>query len=373
MDGIFSIRNDIQNHQENSNSIVHLHLTQQSQLVPGTVPHSSSSGSTAELRIFVTYSRRMRKQNVAKQEGWCSMDIDLNKLGVFGMIKQAENSSGRSVFQLSKNGNTAKIGGKYRAWNLIGRWGRFGDTQAANNVTRTQFLEALAHTFGYRVEHDTRGRVVFSKEFLAKLEGQLGSALAVNDFGIDDKGYVTSGRPLTERRISAIVDAVHAKKNKELASDGKNPENASERMSARAAVVNFNDQTNVKRTAELNRFIGKFVIADFTAMKSVPNDPEALCSETEMRNEFLNRLFREVEINNFAEDLKDDCDEVRNLVNEIYNAQGAGQIFPLLERLNEIIKAYQDGQHIKIQLLDVSDLNYVTETLKNGIPDSYIE
>ena len=86
--------------------------------------------------------------------------------------------------------------------------GRSGDERTANNAVRTKLLEALGRAFG--LERDMAagedGKMRFSKAFMDRLEDLLGAAaFKRSDFGIDETGLVTSGKPLTKRRIDSIL------------------------------------------------------------------------------------------------------------------------------------------------------------------------
>ncbi|MCR5414712.1 MAG: hypothetical protein K6F50_08330 [Kiritimatiellae bacterium] len=76
-----------------------------------------------------------------------------------------------------------------------------------NNATRTEFLRQLGNAFnveGMTVSDD--GTVKFSAAFMDKLEKIIGPEFKRKDFGVPSEGgAVSSGKPLTARRISAIV------------------------------------------------------------------------------------------------------------------------------------------------------------------------
>jgi len=132
--------------------------------------------------------------------------IDMSKLGAFDNVRLAKGCSGKGVVQLK--GDVLAVGSQYRTCNLPGRWFRGGSTKEANRTTRERLLESLAGAFGCDTHRDSDGKVVFSQTTLALLKTHLGDALALKDFKIDDAGRVASGRPLTERRIVAIVRKV---------------------------------------------------------------------------------------------------------------------------------------------------------------------
>lgn len=78
--------------------------------------------------------------------------------------------------------------------------------KAANNAARTELLKALGRAFNVEGMAEVDGKVTFSKEFMSRFEKILGAEFKSGDFGINSKGEVASGKPLTMRRIKAIVD-----------------------------------------------------------------------------------------------------------------------------------------------------------------------
>ncbi|MCR5084982.1 MAG: hypothetical protein K6A65_05710 [Succinivibrionaceae bacterium] len=88
------------------------------------------------------------------------------------------------------------------------RWIRSDATQQANNAVRTELLKSLGEAFGIKqgIGQDGQGRATFSKDFMDKLKSMLGADLKAVDFGVDrSTGLVSSGKPLTKRRIDAIL------------------------------------------------------------------------------------------------------------------------------------------------------------------------
>ena len=104
---------------------------------------------------------------------------------------------------LSMNGEGAvQQGGAYGGF--LSAKGRTVDEKNANNAVRTELLKALAQTFDIatdRMHNGTR----FSQDFMRKLEKLLGPAFKRDDFKVGEDGVVASGRPLTARRIKAII------------------------------------------------------------------------------------------------------------------------------------------------------------------------
>lgn len=136
--------------------------------------------------------------------------INLSKLGVFGTIATQQGDHGRTTLRFD-GVSKYKAGDVYDATKLGDRWFRSQTDKTANNEVRTKLLEHLAAAFGLKgVQRDaTTGAVTFSKDLLDTLEKSLGKdVLKRGDFGIGSNGKVDSGSPLTERRITAIVNRV---------------------------------------------------------------------------------------------------------------------------------------------------------------------
>lgn len=82
---------------------------------------------------------------------------------------------------------------------------RTADEKAANNQARTELLKALGRAFNVEGMQEDDGKVTFSKGFMDRLEKILGKDFKRGDFALNAAGEVVSGRPLTMRRIEAIV------------------------------------------------------------------------------------------------------------------------------------------------------------------------
>ena len=91
--------------------------------------------------------------------------------------------------------------------NFIGKMFRSSTTEANNNAVRTELLKSLGQAFGLEGMTEANGKVMFSRAFMDKLENILGrDVLKTGDFAIGADGTVSSGKPLTQRRITAIVE-----------------------------------------------------------------------------------------------------------------------------------------------------------------------
>ena len=83
---------------------------------------------------------------------------------------------------------------------------RVSSTKAANNAARTELLRSLGDAFGLEgIGRNAKGVTTFSKDFMDKLAKLLGPEFKREDFEIASDGTVKSGKPLTQRRISAII------------------------------------------------------------------------------------------------------------------------------------------------------------------------
>ena len=70
-------------------------------------------------------------------------------------------------------------------------------------------LKSLGNAFGLSGVSEQNGKVTFSGEFMNKLQKLIGPAFKAKDFGIPaNGGAVSSGKPLTARRVSEIMNRV---------------------------------------------------------------------------------------------------------------------------------------------------------------------
>lgn len=128
-----------------------------------------------------------------------AVSFDSTKLAMF---RDAQFASENSIANLGDDG--LKAGGTYK--NAFSAITRTKAEKAENNKVRTELLRSLGHAFGLSGMSEAGGKVSFSKDFMDQLESILGKdVFKRGDFKIGADGTVTSGRPLTSRRISAIV------------------------------------------------------------------------------------------------------------------------------------------------------------------------
>ena len=128
-----------------------------------------------------------------------AITFDSSKIATFST---AQFASANTIAKLGDDG--LETGGTYHG--ALGALTRSKADMAENNKVRTELLRSLGQAFGLSGMSEAGGKVSFSKDFMDQLESLLGKdVFKRGDFKIGADGTVTSGRPLTSRRISAIV------------------------------------------------------------------------------------------------------------------------------------------------------------------------
>ena len=130
-----------------------------------------------------------------------SLDINFAALGAF---RNVNFGNADAIANLKQGGGVEQNG---KLGSFLGKMFRSSATQANNNAVRTELLKSLGQAFGLSGMSEAGGKTTFSAEFMAKLEGILGrDVFKAADFKIGRDGTVSSGKPLTQRRIQAIVN-----------------------------------------------------------------------------------------------------------------------------------------------------------------------
>ena len=122
-----------------------------------------------------------------------------------GALKRFENVNfGNENTIANLEGSGLKASGTWSRFSAIGRQ---DPEKAENNKARTELLKSLGNAFGLQGMSEKNGKVTFTKGFMDSLEKILGrDVFKRSDFGISGAGgEVSSGRPLTQRRINAIM------------------------------------------------------------------------------------------------------------------------------------------------------------------------
>ncbi len=127
------------------------------------------------------------------------MAINLQALDMF---RTATDWTAKGIANLDGD-DAIKQNGTYSG--ALSALGRSKIEKAANNEVRTELLRALGQAFNLDGMSEKGGEVTFSKGFMDQLEKIFGSDFKRDDFKIDADGKVSSGRPLTARRIKAII------------------------------------------------------------------------------------------------------------------------------------------------------------------------
>ena len=131
------------------------------------------------------------------------MNFKISELSAFRNAKLG--TSNDAIANVSDNGD--RIVQKNTYYGKVGWIFRRSGAKAANNAVRTELLCALGRAFDLEgVGNNSAGKTTFSRKFMDRLSELLGPEFKRDDFGIGDDGVVDSGRPLTQRRIKAILN-----------------------------------------------------------------------------------------------------------------------------------------------------------------------
>ena len=118
------------------------------------------------------------------------------------MFRGVDFGNENAIANLNGKGGV-KANGRY---SLFGKFSRTDDQRADNNAVRSALLKALGQAFGLSGMSEEDGTLKFSQDFMARLEQILGSKVFKRgDFEVGADGLVRSGKPLTQRRITAIL------------------------------------------------------------------------------------------------------------------------------------------------------------------------
>jgi hypothetical protein len=129
-----------------------------------------------------------------------TMAIELNS-SALNVYRNAAFADAKTIINNGVDG--IKANGVYKG--ALSALSRSTEEKAANNAARSEFLKALGRAFNVEGMTEVDGKVTFSTDFMTRLEKLLGAEFKRGDFGINAQGEVTSGKPLTMRRVQAIV------------------------------------------------------------------------------------------------------------------------------------------------------------------------
>lgn len=128
------------------------------------------------------------------------MAIELNS-SALNAFRELRFENANAIVNLDNNG--LKQNGTYSG--ALSALSRSKEAQTENNAARTALLKALGRAFNVKGMNEVDGKVTFTKDFMDRLETILGKDFKRSDFKLTANGEVASGRPLTMRRIDAIV------------------------------------------------------------------------------------------------------------------------------------------------------------------------
>ena len=131
-----------------------------------------------------------------------AIQFDISKVAMF---RNATLVHDDTKVNLDGNGGIMSVGryeGRFTDWRH-----RTDDQRANNNAVRTALLKALGQAFNLQGMTEVDGAVRFSRQFMDRLQEILGNDVFKRvDFDVGEDGIVKSGRPLTKRRIEAIIN-----------------------------------------------------------------------------------------------------------------------------------------------------------------------
>lgn len=130
------------------------------------------------------------------------MDMTINNQAYEAFSKTAFKSAD-AIANLDGKGGVKESG---KLGSIFSRLGRSDAERTNNNAVRTAFLKSLGQAFNLAGMNEADGKTTFTPEFVASLEKLLGrKVLKTADFKIAADGTVSSGKPLTQRRINEIL------------------------------------------------------------------------------------------------------------------------------------------------------------------------
>lgn len=132
-----------------------------------------------------------------------SFKVDVNAMKAF---KELSFENANATLQTKNKTCEVELAGTYNG--PLSALKRTNAEKNNNNAVREQLLKSLADTFDLNVAYDKNQKPIFSEDLLHTLESRLGKEVFKrSDFGLKE-GRVSSGKPLTARRVAAILDKI---------------------------------------------------------------------------------------------------------------------------------------------------------------------
>ena len=190
--------------------------------------------------------------------------------------------------------NAIKKAGEYSG--PLSALGRKDVEKAANNEMRTELLKALGTAFGIEGMTVLDGKARFTKGFLRNLERKIGADFKRTDFKLDSEGYVISGRPLTARRIKAIISKVTMAALK--LDDGKKGATFTGRADAMAATSESDYDSEVGGGSITSGKSGKSGKSENVGKSAGAGKSGPVKTQFGLRKEMYNPLFEKLDVIN---------------------------------------------------------------------------
>ncbi len=135
-----------------------------------------------------------------------TVEFNMRSLDTFSNAAFGNENDIVNIARDNEKAASLKKNGTFSSSNIF-RFMRGGSARKANNEARAELLKSLGKAFGLEgVGTGKRGETTFSGEFMDKLKKLIGPSFKAEDFGVPERGgAVTSGKPLTFRRVQAIM------------------------------------------------------------------------------------------------------------------------------------------------------------------------
>lgn len=208
-------------------------------------------------------------------------------IAALNMFHTATSWTADSIANLD-GGDAIKNVGEYTG--PLGALSRSDDEKKANNAMRAELLRALGNAFNLKMVTDSDGKARFTRDFLRKLERVIGKDFKRDDFKLDDEGCVCSGRPLTARRIKAILDKVGLAARRAGSMQGATSTDRTEAMAFGSDMESDSEVGGLSATSEEKGKTGKAGEAGGTSVSGPVKTPFGL------RKEIYNPFFAKLDV-----------------------------------------------------------------------------
>ena len=262
------------------------------------------------------------------------MNINVDKLGAF---KAVNLGNGNAIVNMDGN-QAIRQNGTFKSYNIF-RSFRSAATQAENNTARAQFLKSLAAATGLsQYVHEDNGHITFETHLVDLLEHQLGHDIFKGgDYTLNRDGEITSGKPLTQRRINAVSSKLSALKAQELIDDVSN------------VVGRMLGQTRIEKFGKVHSIVSDKICREARACRT---DEEKIIFARDFRQRVETLLVAGEKVRRHIEN------ELDRLV------ENDDRVYKMVYVENKVVDALRD---IWLQHLDVENFEAVSRDISNRI------